>query len=1299
MVYEPQDGNFGETRPFKVLSPGTQVSHYKIIDKIGAGGMGVVYKAEDTKLKRHVALKFLPPHLTQDPEAKSRFVHEAQSASALDHSNICTIHEIDEVEDGQMFISMACYEGETLRARLERGPLPVDDALDIAEQVAEGLREAHKRGIIHRDIKPANLIITPQGQVKIMDFGLAKLAGQTRLTRTGTAMGTVAYMSPEQASGKDVDQRSDVWALGIVIYEMLTGRLPFEGDYEQAMVYSLLNEDPEPLTKIRPEVPDDLERIVAKALQKTPSERYQSSEVLWIDLERLRSGERVAVTLPTKKSLMRRLLLVSAVAAVLVAAIVLWPKLTQWFAPARATAMTLAVVDFDDISGEEAGHLAVGLAEGICVKLSKVTGIRVVSSDDIRRLRRENLAAKEIALRLQADYAVGGSLLKSGEKIRVTPQLIEASTGNVVWTEPFDREFDDVFAFMDEVSLKIVDALKIRFTQEDQLALRERPTDSPQAYDHYLKGRHHYHRETVADNELAAKEFRKALSIDADYPLALAGLADAYVQRYRERYDYDEYWLDQADSLINQALRSEPNLAEAYKSRAAVLLEKEHLLAALEAAKKASTIRPDWDEPYVQLGEIYKERGEARLALEMYEQALAIHPSVGAWCGKGDILDLRGQVDSALVAFQAALDHNPRNDYPYYKIGRHYEDLGRIAEADSMLRVAISVRPDRARSYMDLGWLLYSEGRVQEAHDLVRGFVERFPYNWEAYNALFEMVAWGIGDIEAALAVVEEAVARNPDRVWPHLLVASSYAWRMSESANPEQAIAALERALALRPGSSRVLRQAGQIHGDMGDIEEALEYYHRALELNPGGVGILNEMARYLYHAGRHHDAASTALKALEQAPGIATARKWDIYNTLAGTMPLLDRCDEYLSILQSAADEYGPDNPLFYVYLGREQCRRGEFVEAMSSFRRALEIKEDEVAIMMLSGAQWLAGDTDAAMAPYMRAKSLTVYSGIEVRLIMLLKYLGRFDEIEKRLEAARASGNIDVWFRRTTEYYASMRRFDDAIALGREMSESAEVTWKNDIQWHMVTWHRKNGDLAEALRLIEETLAALPLMYHPWLYYRQGAIAVVKGHPEEAEEYVREAIEASPDDYRQDPHLTLLARLHFAGGRTDEALSTLASVRGASEGSRLHAFYLRAQLKLVSQSRDAEDELRRVLFLATRSAYNPAPWPSPLADARSYCALASARLGDRERARDEASYALRLEPESAGIAYVVACTHSLCGDTDQALDWLETSVERGHQELWWARVDPDLDPLRDHPRFKQIMTDWDDRLQALY
>jgi serine/threonine protein kinase len=264
---------------------GKSISHYKILEQIGQGGMGIVYKAEDTKLKRTVALKFLAPELTRDDEAKKRLLYEARAASSLDHANICSIYEIDETDEGQVFIAMAWYDGESLKKRIERGPLKLDEAIDIAAQMAAGLQTAHEKGIVHRDIKSANVIITSTGQVKIMDFGLAKISGQTRLTMTGTTMGTVAYMSPEQARGEKVDHRTDTWSLGVVMYEMITGQLPFKGDYEQVIVYGILNETPEPITGLRTGVPMELERIVNKLMAKSRDDRYQNVIELPVDLK------------------------------------------------------------------------------------------------------------------------------------------------------------------------------------------------------------------------------------------------------------------------------------------------------------------------------------------------------------------------------------------------------------------------------------------------------------------------------------------------------------------------------------------------------------------------------------------------------------------------------------------------------------------------------------------------------------------------------------------------------------------------------------------------------------------------------------------------------------------------------------------------------------------------------------------------------------------------------------------------------------------------------------------------------
>jgi serine/threonine protein kinase len=298
---------------------GQTISHYKILEKLGGGGMGIVYKAEDTKLKRMVALKFLPPHVSLDNEVKERFMHEAQAASALDHNNICTIYEIGESEDGQMYMAMALYEGETLQDKIERGPLPLEEALNIAAQIGEGLAKAHEKEIVHRDIKPANIMITSDGVAKILDFGLAKLSGRTKLTKEGTTLGTVAYMSPEQVRGEPVDKRTDIWALGVILYEMIAGKSPFEADYEQAIMYSIMNEEPEPISG---DVPEELQNVISGALEKDPEKRFQSVDQIVSQLKKMQGIRQVSEAKPLMRLLRKPKIAIAALAIVIVLIII-----------------------------------------------------------------------------------------------------------------------------------------------------------------------------------------------------------------------------------------------------------------------------------------------------------------------------------------------------------------------------------------------------------------------------------------------------------------------------------------------------------------------------------------------------------------------------------------------------------------------------------------------------------------------------------------------------------------------------------------------------------------------------------------------------------------------------------------------------------------------------------------------------------------------------------------------------------------------------------------------------------------
>jgi len=526
---------------------GQTISHYKILEKIGAGGMGVVYKAKDLKLDRSVALKFLPQHMHSDEEEKKRFIHEAKAASALDHNHICTIHEIGETDDGQLFIVMAHYEGETLKEHVARGPIPIDEALDIARQVAEGLKKAHEQQIIHRDIKPANIIITEDGVVKIVDFGLAKLAGQTRLTQTGSTLGTVAYMSPEQTTGDDVDHRSDIWSLGVVFYEMLARQLPFRGHYEQAIVYSIINEEPEPLRKLNTDIPNPMEQILQKMLAKDPSKRYVDLADFLEDIQRFQRGKEprdiASETIYQFISRPRFLIPAIFIFLVMIMAGYLVLKNGKKFETTStgSTHLTsLAVVYFDNKSGDKnLDNWRDALPELLTTDLSQSKYLRVLRSDQIYGIYKKlNLLKAEryteqdlkgIARNGGVDHIVKGSYIKVGAHLVITAMLIHADSGETISSLSLKAEGEkDIFSKIDQITREI--KVKLNITP-DQLAsdidkeVGTISTTSSEALSHYMKGRHHHYEGNFRES---IRSMERALSYDPGFAMAYRSMTWSY---------------------------------------------------------------------------------------------------------------------------------------------------------------------------------------------------------------------------------------------------------------------------------------------------------------------------------------------------------------------------------------------------------------------------------------------------------------------------------------------------------------------------------------------------------------------------------------------------------------------------------------------------------------------------------------------------------------------------------------------------------------------------------------------------
>jgi TolB-like protein/predicted Ser/Thr protein kinase len=565
---------------------GKTISHYKILEKLGEGGMGVVYKAEDTKLDRRVALKFLAPQAIGSEQEKARFVLEAKAAAALNHSNICHVYEIDESE-GQSLIAMEYVDGEDLKARIESGPLKLDEAVSIAIQIAEGLSKAHEREIVHRDIKPANIMVTSEGQAKIMDFGLAKSRGRTQLTKTGTTLGTVAYMSPEQARGEEVDSRTDIWSLGAVLYEMITGQKPFKGDYEPAVVYSILNAAQEPVTALRTGVPMELERIVNKAIEKDPALRYQSAADLCADLKRLRrdsSADRVDVTCPPVAARAKRrwLWVLGAIAALLVVVLIaiMLRGLVERDATPEVTAPgtrvdepagqfssrgpSIAVLPFTNASGDpDQEYFSDGLTEDIITELSHYRELSVFARSSTARYKDSDVDIREIGAMLGARYVLQGSVRKAGPRIRVSVQLSDALDGRSVWGTNYERDLTarDLFELQDELMQQVVNAIAGSYGALTRAALpdaRRKPPASLDSYDCVLRV-YEYLQVHISEKHLAARDcLESVIETDPDYVDGLAWLAYLYAEEYHHRWNErtDEYdALDRALELAEQAVR------------------------------------------------------------------------------------------------------------------------------------------------------------------------------------------------------------------------------------------------------------------------------------------------------------------------------------------------------------------------------------------------------------------------------------------------------------------------------------------------------------------------------------------------------------------------------------------------------------------------------------------------------------------------------------------------------------------------------------------------------------------------
>lgn len=784
--------------------PGRQIGPYSTQEKLGSGGTGEVYLAHDNRLGRRVALKLLDPGLIDDSVSRTRFLREARLASSLDHPNICTIHEVGEAE-GRPFIAMQYIEGKTLRQVVGGKPLALDSLLSISLQVADALDAAHTQGIVHRDIKAGNIIVTPQGQAKVLDFGLAKLLertegeAETHLTMTGAVMGTPASMSPEQARGEPADHRTDVFSFGGLMYEMATGHIPFKGKSRADVVSALLKDRQTPAAEENKAIPARLSAVIDRALAKEPADRYQSMPELISDLRQvvadaggldqlfsssdvprgrvplvsLRSAPALTVFghLITRRSALAFIIIIAL--ALVGLSYVVYRSLTQSSLPItknkalplepKESFQTLAVLPFKPlVAGSRDEALEMGMADTLINKLSSMKRIIVRPISAVRQYSSLEQDAVAAGREQGVDVVVEGSIQRSGNKVRVTVRLMKVVDSSQLWTESFDEKFTDIFAVQDRVSERVVGLLAVKLNNTEQKLLTKRYTDNAEAYELYLKGRFHLNRLTDDGFQKGRAYFQQAIDKDPNYALAHAGLADAYISLGNFNVSRPRETFPKARQAALTALELDENLAEAHVSLAnAIFLYDWEWEGAEDQFKRAIALNPSYAEAHQMYSYFLLGRGRFEEALKEMQRAQELNPlSIANILGVGEVQHLARRHAEAIATFQKALEMDPNSGLANWALGRAYTEKGMLDEAIAAFQKSIPLSGDSPDEPAELARAYARSGRKAEARKILDDLLEQSKRKYIAGSVIAAL--WGaLGEKDEAFVWLDKAYAER----------------------------------------------------------------------------------------------------------------------------------------------------------------------------------------------------------------------------------------------------------------------------------------------------------------------------------------------------------------------------------------------------------------------------------------------------------------------------------------------------------------------------------------------------------